>query len=137
MAVHELREHDALGMILKLLRHFQHYPPGGSAHASSEVELLMVALDTLAQMCMDDECAAALRIQHSDGFMAVGVLLLDDPWRCQGNHGATASIGRAFQLGPSSCRPLQCNVLPRGFFASCLRWSGTGRLSNTSFPLKC
>lgn len=99
MAVQELREHDALGIILQLVRHCQRCLLVSSPHMR-EVDLLLASLDTLAQMCMDDECATALRIQHPDGFVAVGTLLLDERWRSQVHHGTVDSFCKSPQLPP-------------------------------------
>lgn len=76
MAVHELREHGALHWTLLLASRL--------SRDGRDAETLLAALDCLAEMCKDDECATALRREHSDGFRAVGLLLLDHPWRPPG-----------------------------------------------------
>jgi NIMA (never in mitosis gene a)-related kinase len=72
LAVQQLREHEALSVIISLLR--------GCQRDMREADVLVAALDTLAQMCMDDECAFSLR-SHVDGIAVIGNLLLDAPWR--------------------------------------------------------
>jgi len=69
MAVYELREHDALGVILGALQ--QRYSDFNSA------ELLCAGLDALSQMCMDDGCATAVRQHHPEGFALAGALLFE------------------------------------------------------------
>jgi len=113
MAVQELLEHDALSAILRLLRRCQHDP--------RETESLCAALETLAQMCMDDECASALRLQHADGFAAVGSLLLDEPWRQHSD--------RALVCGASPDTDARRSKVQGD---SSLPWSGIGRPSSMS-----
>lgn len=72
LAVEELLEQGALVALLQLAAHCR--PP----HEPANAEVLVAALDALAQMCMDDECATALRLQHPDGLVSVVELLLDN-----------------------------------------------------------
>lgn len=68
-AVQELLEHNALAVILRLVR---------ACYKSHDANLRVVlaALDAITQMCMDDECALKLRLQ-ADGFVALGALMLE------------------------------------------------------------
>jgi len=95
MAVQELREHKALDAILNVLRRYQ--------REKNEVDTLAAALDALAQMCMDDECATALRLQHGYAFAVIGALLVEEPWR-------PAGASPSSDARPQSFSSIQCSA---------------------------
>eukprot|EP00931_Biecheleriopsis_adriatica_P077152 TRINITY_DN50771_c0_g1_i1.p1 TRINITY_DN50771_c0_g1~~TRINITY_DN50771_c0_g1_i1.p1 ORF type:complete len:1325 (-),score=261.01 TRINITY_DN50771_c0_g1_i1:45-3818(-) len=99
LAVQELLEQDTLSAMLQLVRLCSKLQDAAAA------EVLVAALDTLAQMCMDDECAITFRLQHPDGLVAIGSLLLEESW----SHDALQTVGDPVADGDSwkQATPLQ------------------------------